>query len=85
MEKKKRDEARQAFSLNAVLTVALLFLSIVMIKTAFSQFFASRIIGGCINALGGLLFFGVAITLLGDLCKYLQNKHTEQEDSTDGC
>ena len=81
MKKKKNDETRQAISLNAILSIALLFLSIIMIKTAFTQFFASRIVGGVINALGGLLFFGVSITLLSDLCKYLQKKETNQEDS----
>ena len=85
MENKSRNEARQRFNLNVVLTVALLFLSVVMIKTAFSQFFNSRIIGGCINAAGGLLFIGVSMTLLRDLCKYLQKKPNNQEDSTDGC
>ena len=85
MDKKKQDANRQKRNLNAVLTVALLFLSVVMIKTAFTQFFAHRILGGCINAAGGLLFFGVGLTLLKELCTYLQNKEPNQEDSNDGC
>jgi len=85
MEKKKRDEARQTLSLNVVLAIALLFLSVIMIKTAFTQFFDSRILGGCINALGGLLFFGVSMTLLKELCNYLQKNKNKQEDSNDGC
>ena len=39
---------------------------------------------GCINAVGGLLFFGVSMTLLRDLCVYLRDKETIQEDSTHG-
>ena len=85
MEKKKRDEPRQTLSLNVVLAIALLFLSVIMIKTAFTQFFASRILGGCINALGGLLFFGVSMTLLKELCSHLQKNKNKQEDSNDGC
>ena len=85
MDKKTRSEARQTFNLNAVLMVALVFLSVIMIKTAFSQFFANRILGGCINALGGLLFFSVSMTLLKELCGHLQKNKTHREDTNDGC
>lgn len=84
MHKKNRDEHRQVLGMNAVLSIALLFLSVVMIKSAFSQLFANRIVDGCINAVGGLLFFGVSMTLLRDLCVYLRDKETIQEDSTHG-
>ena len=84
MQKKNRDEYRQTLGMNAVLSIALLFLSVVMIKSAFSQLFANKIIGGCINAIGGLLFFFVSMTLLRDLCVYLRNKETIQEDSHHG-
>ena len=85
MGKKPRDEIRQTNSANAVLSIALLVLAIVMIKSAFTQFFTNRIFGGCVNSLGGLLFFGISMILLRDLCKYLQSKDTNQEDSSDGC
>jgi len=84
MNKKKQEERRQALGMNAVLSLALLFLSVVMIKSAFSQLFSSHIVSGCINAVGGLLFFGVSMTLLRDLCKYLRSKDMNQEDPTNG-
>ena len=85
MDKKPRDEIRQTNSTNAVLSIALLFLAIVMIKSAFTQFHIHRIFSGCVNTLGGLLFFGVSMILLRDLCKYLQSKDSNQEDSSNGC
>ena len=85
MNKKKQEERRQALGMNAVLSLALLFLSVVMIKSAFSQLFSSHIVSGCINAVGGLLFFGVSMTLLKELCNYLQKNKNKQEDSNDGC
>ena len=85
MEKKHRDESRQTRSLHVVLAIALLFLSVIMIKAAFTRFFSGRILSGCINALGGLLFFGVSMTLLKELCSHLQKNKNKREDSTDGC
>lgn len=85
MEKKHRDESRQTRSLHVALAIALLFLSAMMIKAAFTQFFSGRILSGCINALGGLLFFFVSITLLKELCSHLQKNKNKREDSTDGC
>ena len=85
MEKKHRDESRQTRSLHVVLAIALLFLSAMMIKAAFTQFFSGRILSGCINALGGLQFFLVSITLLKELCSHLQKNKNKREDSTDEC
>lgn len=85
MGKRENDERKRTVNLNAILSMALLFLSVIMIKTAFTQFFTDHIVSGCINAVGGLLFFGVSMTLLRDLCKYLQKKEPTQEDTTDGC
>lgn len=84
MDKKPRDEAKQTNSMNAVLMVGLLVLSVAMIRTAFSQFFAHRVVGGCINSLGGLLFFSVSMMLLKDVCNYMKKKEDNQEDSTNG-
>lgn len=84
MKQKHTAETKRSLALNVVMACALLLLSVVMIKSSFSQFISHRIVSGCVSAVGGLLFFGVSMMLLTDLCKRLQHKERNQEDSSDG-
>lgn len=75
-----KSEAKRAALLSAVLAVALLFLAVVLAKSAVTQLRGGHPISGCVSILGTLLFFLVGLLMLNDLRKRLQAQKTQQED-----
>ena len=77
-------EAKRAVGLNAVMTVAMLFLAAILIRSAVVQLGSGRIVSGVISAVGGVIFFFVGVMMANDLRKRLQNRHNTQEDKNHG-
>jgi len=72
---KKKDEqaaAKQAVALTAVMAVALLFLSVVLGRSAVVQLRDAHVFSGCISIAGTVLFLLVSGLMFHDLYKKRQ-------------
>ena len=81
MKKKGEQEAaRQASAQSAVMASALLFLAVVLSRSAVLQFRLGRPVSGGISIVGAVVFFGVSLMMFNDLRKNRadQNKNRKE-------
>lgn len=72
---KKKDagkEAKRESTLNIVMAVALLFLTVVLARGAVVQLRTDHVVSGCVSALGAVLFLCACLLLCHDLWKQYQ-------------
>lgn len=72
---KKKDEkaiAKQSVAFSAIMAAALLFLSVVLGRSAVIQLRAAHVVSGCISIAGTVLFLFVSVLLFHDLYKKRQ-------------
>ena len=70
--KKKKDEtaiATQELALSIVMAVALLFLAVVLVRSAVVQLRADHMFSGCISCAGAVIFLFVSGLMFHDLIK----------------
>lgn len=79
-----RSERKRTALMTAVMGIALLFLAVVLSKTAAVQLAAQRFVSGGISILGAVLFFCVGLMLLNDLRKRWKAAKHSQEETTHG-
>ena len=79
---KKKDEkaaAKQTATFSVVMMAALLFLAVVMARSAVVPSRSGRIISGCISLVGAMLFAAVSVMMMNDLRKKRQVSKTQEE------
>lgn len=79
-KKDAQEEAKRASALSAVMAAALLFLAVVLAKSAVTQLQTAHIVTGCISIVGAVLFLGVSLMMGNDLRKAHKEKTNSQED-----
>ena len=80
---KKKDEqeaAKQASKQSAVMASALLFLAVVLSRSAVLQFRLGRTISGCISIVGAVVFLGVSLMMFNDLRKDRVNQNKTRKE-----
>jgi len=75
------EEVRRSAGLNIVMGLSMLFLAIVLGKSAVTQLSSGRIISGIISAVGTVLFLAVGIMVVNDLRRQLAAQKKQEEAS----
>ena len=79
-QKDPQEVEKQEAKMSAVMAGALLFLSVVLARSASLQFLLKQTFRGWISVVGSILFFGVSLMMLNDLRKKRKEKTKPQED-----
>ena len=78
-KKDEKAEAKQTAAFSVVMMGALLFLAVVLARSAAVQLRSGRTVSGCISLVGALLFAAVSVTMMNDLRKKRQASKTQEE------
>ena len=79
-QKDPQEVEKQEAKMSAVMAGALLFLSVVLARSASLQFLLKQTFRGWISVVGSILFFGVSLMMLNDLRKKRKETTKPQED-----
>ena len=78
--KKTPDSGKQALLLSFVMAIALVFLTVVLVRGAVLQLQRDQLVSGIVSIVGALLFCGVSALTIHDLCRHFKPKK-QQEDA----
>ena len=79
---KKKDEQgreKQNATFSAVMMAAMLFLAVVLARSAVIQLRSGRTVSGCISIVGAVLFAGVSAMMMNDLRKKRQATKSQED------
>jgi len=80
-ERTPQEEAKRSATLSAVMMVAMLFLAVILGRSAVIQLTTGRVVGGCISVLGCLLFLLVGSIMFNDFRKRFAVRKAKQEET----